>query len=435
MSDQTLQKLPPQSTEAEESILSACMLGAAQDVAELLIPGDFYRTAHQKIFETITFLVDSKTEVDITTVVNHLREQNELEDIGGAANLARLIDSVPSATSIKDHAAIIKAQSQKRQIIKICSETIQHCYNGQNADQILTKHDQELLKVKVHQGEFVKMGDKLPELLAKWEEMALNPGPTGLICGLADVDKMFGGFQGSSLYVIAARPGMGKTAFGMRVARGVGCKGIPVLQMSLEMSTAQLVTREMSCAAGINGQRFMTGDLNSQHWNSIASASEQVAQLPIWVDDTPQATIKECQSKIRQFHRKHGRCLVLLDYLDYIKGADSDRKDLEIGTITKGLKASAKDHDIPVILFAQLNRNCESRPDKRPEVRDLRNSGEIEQDADVIAFLYRDEVYNPDTKNPNVAEFIVRKFRNGKTGKVFLTWIAHRTTFESIIRP
>lgn len=434
MDDITLNKLPPQAIEAEESILSACMLGAAQDVVEILSADDFYRSSHIKIFKIIEDLISKKINIDLTTVVDALRNNSELNEIGGVSFITRLIDVIPSATSIHDYGAIIKAQAQKRQIIKICAETIQHCYNNKNADLILTKHDQELSKIKLHKGNFIKMGDKLPELLERWEQMSLNPGATGLKCGLSDVDRKLGGFQGSTFYVIGGRPGMGKTAFGMRIARGVAHNNFPVFEISLEMSTAQLVTREISCVSGVDGERFLTGDLNKEHWRRIARSSDQVSELSIWVDDTPQVTIKECQSKIRQFYRKHGKCLVIIDYLDYIQGNISDRKDLEIGTITKALKASAKEHDIPIVLFCQLNRNCEKRDNKRPEIRDLRNSGEIEQDADIIAFLYRDEFYNQETKYPGVAELIIRKFRHGKIGTVFLTWIDHRTTFESIAR-
>jgi replicative DNA helicase len=298
----------------------------------------------------------------------------------------------------------------------------------------MSAHDQALSSVKLHQGGFVKIGDVLPGMLEKWEKMALSPDLQGIPCGLSDLDRKLGGFHGSELYVVGGRPGMGKTAWGMRVARGAARRMWPVLQISLEMSKEQLLTREISCASRIDSQRFRTGDLQQNHWVKIVEAGEKIDNLPIWIDDSPRASIKEVQSKIRQFYKKHGRCMVLIDYLDFLEGLKSDRKDLEIGTVTKGLKASAKEHDIPIILFVQLNRNCEKRDNKRPEVRDLRNSGEIEQDADIIAFIYRDEVYDPETENQGVAEFIIRKFRQGEPGTVFLRWIKHRTTFESIAR-
>ena len=199
------------------------------------------------------------------------------------------------------------------------------------------------------------------------------------------------------------------------------------------MSVDQLFTREVSCHSGIDGERFQTGRLDRQHWTKIAEASSHISELPIYVDDSPTSTITELQSKIRTFKKRYGRGLVIVDYLDYIRGLKSDRKDLEIGTVTKGLKASAKDHDLPIILFVQLNRDCENRPDKRPVIRDLRNSGEIEQDADTISFIYRHEVYDPeDEETKGKAEFIVRKYRQGKTGIIPLAYIGHRTTFENL---
>lgn len=434
--DPTIQKLPPQSIESEESFLSACLLGAAGDAVELLNPDDFYRSAHGKIFKAICSLSSSNEPVDLVTVMNALRDLNELEEIGGASYLSRLTDTVPSAMSVKTYAKIIKTCAKKRMVIEACSRTIQECYNGNKLPDILSKHDSELSQIKLHGGSFVKIGDLLPTMIDQWDDMINNPRLPGIPTGLIDIDRKFGGLPSPALIVIGARPGMGKSALGMRFARGAAQRGYPVAQISLEMSKEQLLTREVSCESGIDGERFSTGQLQRNHWERIAEASQRISTLPIYVDDSPTATIKEIQSKIRTFYKKHGRCLIEIDYLDYIRGEQSERKDLEIGTITKGLKASAKEHDIPIVLFVQLNRQCELRTDKRPVISDLRNSGEIEQDADVIAFIYRDEVYNEDQNNPNkgIAEFIVRKHRNGKTGPIKLAWIAHRTTFEDLAR-
>jgi replicative DNA helicase len=428
--DCTLQKLPPQCIEAEESVLSAAMLGSAEDIIELLNPEDFYRTGHQKIFAAITRLQSSGTNVDLTTVVGAIRDAGQLEECGGAAYIARIIDTVPGV-GIKDHCDMIKSASQKRMIIKMCSSTIQACYNGDKVDKILERIDMESAKIPVHSGSFYRIGDLLPEMLEKWEAMKNNPNPPGIPCGLSEIDRRFGGFQGSTLYVVAGRPGMGKTAWGMRVARGAAKSGFPSLQISLEMSKEQLTTREVSCESGVDGERFTTGEIQADQWVKIAEASENIHDKPLWTDDTPTSTVKEIQSKIRNFKKMHGRCIILVDYLDYIEGEASERKDLEIGTITKGLKAAAKTNDVPVILFSQLNRKCEERDNKRPVISDLRNSGAIEQDADVVAFLYRDEHYYPDTDRPGVGEFIIRKYRQGKIGTIYLTWIGHRTTYEN----
>lgn len=429
--DITYQKLPPHSIESEQSILSTAMLGGAIDVTELLTTDDFYRSAHRKIFETVSELVKTGTEVDMLTVSTKLREQDDLESAGGVSYISSLVDIVPASSSIAHHAKIIKTTANKRRMIEACSKTIQSCYEGGDLDELMARHDLQLNNITLHGGSFVKLGDILPGVIAEIEHRQKNPGPPGIPSGLVDVDRKLGGFQGSHLYIIAGRPGMGKTAFGMRVSRGAARNGFPCAWLSFEMSRGQLLAREISCQAGVDGERITNGEITRENWRAIVESGEKIDNLPIWVDDSPTATIKECQSKIRQFCKRHGRSMILIDYLDYIKGEKSDRKDIEIGTITKGLKASAKEHNIPVVLFVQLNRECENRTDKRPMIRDLRNSGEIEQDADVIAFLYRDVVYNATTKDPSLAEFIVRKFRNGKTGTVPLRWIDFRTTFEN----
>jgi replicative DNA helicase len=432
MNETMLQKIPPHNIEAEESILSSCLLGYAEEILECLCQDDFYRTAHQKIYSAITILSESKTEIDLITVISKLRDLNYLEEIGGASYLSNLVNAIPVSTSIKYHCKIIKEASQKRQIIKMCHKTIEKCFNGNEVDEIIGGLDKESQNIQIISGSFYKLGDLLPETIDALEKMKKNPGYPGIPCGLSDIDRKFGGFQGSTLYVVGGRPSMGKTAFGMKVSRGAAKGGFPVLQISLEMSKDQLIFRELSCSANVDGERFINGGLDETHWDDIIEAAEKIDQLPIYVDDSPTATIKEIQSKIRKFYKTHGRCLITIDYLDFIRGLASDRKDLEIGTITKGLKAAAKNHNIPIILFVQLNRDCEKRENKRPEIRDLRNSGEIEQDADIIAFLYRDEYYNPETEHRGVAEFIVRKFRNGKIGTVFLSWVNHRTTFENL---
>lgn len=441
MYEPLLQKLPPQSIEAEESIISAALLGAAQDVVELVSSEDFYRTAHKKTFAAIEDLIASRTEVDLVTLTCKLREKNELDEIGGAGYLARMVDTVPSSASIKDHAAFIKAASQKREIIRICGEITQECFNGSKVDEILGKLDYETSKITTHAGKAHKIGDLLNPLIERLESIAEDRRAgkqpiTGVKCGLADVDRLFGGFQPANLYVIGARPAMGKSALGMRFLRGAAKNGSPGLFISIEMSKEQTVTREVACESGVDGERFRSGDLTQSHWEKITNAAASISQLPIWIDDSPTANIKDVQSKIRQFAKQHGRCLVVIDYLQYIKGLESERKDIEIGTITRGLKASAKEHQIPIVLLAQLNRKLEERADKHPEVSDLRGSGEIEQDADVIAFLYRDEVYNKDPNNPNkgIAELDVKKFRDGKLNRIFLAWVDYMATFENLAR-
>lgn len=433
--EKNIGRIPPQAIDAEQSLLSAAMLGVAQDVVEQVSSFQMYRTGHKIIMSTIEDMVSKRQTVDIVTVIETLRSNGKLEEAGGASYVSRLTDDIPASISIRDHANLVKQAFKKRSVIATCTETISKCYDGERIEEILVRHDSALECIESNLNECVKYSDYLSAHLEKIEKRKASGGIPGIPCGLVDIDRKFGGFQGSRLHIVAGRPGMGKTAWGMRVARGAAKSGFPVLQISLEMSKGQLMDREISCIANVDGERIQNGDLEPCHWQNIVEASEYIYGMSIWVDDTPSVSIKECQAKIRQFYRKHGRCLILIDYLDYIRGNVSERKDIEIGTITKGLKAAAKEHDIPIILFVQLNRDCEKRiEDKRPEIRDLRNSGEIEQDADIIAFLYRDEVYKPETEHKGVAEFICRKYRQGKPGTIFLAWIAHRTTFENLER-
>lgn len=432
MRDIALQKLPPQSVEAEESILSACMLDHAKDIVDLLNADDFYRTPHQKIFSAIEDLVSQKINVDLTTVVSLLRDKESLEDVGGASYISRLIDIVPVSATIKDHVDIIKNASKKRKIIASCNKTIENCYNGAGVNEILIGLDREISSIDTHDGQCVRIGDLLEETLDGLEELKSNPGMSGIPTGLKDIDTKTGGLQGGELIVIGARPSMGKSALGMRFARGAAYAGHPALFISIEMPRGKVVKRELSCVSQVDGARFRNGDLSQSQWDKIIDAADTISEMPLWIDDSPTADIKSVQSKIRSWVRENGKGLVVADYLQYIRGLKSERKDIEIGTISRGLAVSAKDHDIPIVLLAQLSRSLESRPDKRPIMSDLRGSGEIEQDADIIGFLYRDEVYNPETKHKGVAELEFKKFRDGDPGKVWLTWVPHRTTFENL---
>lgn len=429
--------LPPQAIEAEKSVLCAAMLGASGEIVELLNSADFYRQAHVKIFDAISHLESNHVEVDMITVLNRLREVDALADAGGASYLSSLTNSVPSASSIKHYAGIIKDRAQKRKIITACHDTIKSCYEDKTANEILGELDQKTASIETQDNCFCKIGELLQPFIERLEDLKTNPRCSGIQSGLRDLDFKLGGFQPSNLYIIGARPSMGKSALGMRIGRGAAKSGSNVLFVSIEMSRWQLVARETSCQSGVDGERFRTGDLSASQWEKVIDAAETINDLPIWIDDTPKSDIKGLQIKIRSFIKENGRkSLIIVDYLQYIEGIKSERKDIEIGTVTRGLKESAREHGIPIILLAQLNRNLEQRTDKRPEISDLRGSGDIEQDADVIAFLYRDEVYNKDSNNPNkgIAELTVKKFREGKTGPIFLTWIEHRTTFEDLAR-
>lgn len=429
-------RTPPHCLEAEEYIIASALLGDAKEIVGILESSDFYKTAHATIFKVIEGMVNENIEVDLVSTVIRAQSLDILSECGGASNISKFLD-IPVSTSIKYHINQIKAASIKRQMIQANHNLSDKCFDN-NADpgELLAEYEANISTLRPQASPFYKLGDLIDTEIERLEKLMKNEEPPGITTGLVDIDDaLSGGFHDQYLYVIGARPGMGKTAFGTRICRGAGKKGFPSLQLQLEMSKEGILRRELSYQSGLNSQTFEDGNLNQWHWQKIINGSEKFYDLPMYVDDSSGATIWEIQSKIRQFVKRFGKALFVIDYLDYIKGLKSDRKDLEIGTVTKGLKATAKELNVPIVLFCQLSRQCEARDDKRPRLSDLRNSGEIEQDADFIAFLYRDGYYDENCDHENKAEFMIRKNRHGKNNTtVFLTWIPHVTTFENYQR-
>lgn len=427
-------KPPPHSVEAEESFLSACLLGAANEGVELLSPEDFYRTAHRHVFDAICDRAKHR-DVGVVSVIEYLRNNKQLEAIGGAAQVARLLDTVPSTGGLESCAEIIKRNATRRRVIEACSMASQACYESDDIDGILTNLGNRLLQAEqcLCADDWVKMGQLSDPMIEKWETQR-GKQVTGISTGLIDIDYFLSGWQPATLYIVAGRPSMGKTAFALKTARHAARCGYPVAFRSIEMSKEQIFTRATSDVSGVDSERLRSGDLDGTHWDAIVEAVGRINDLPIYIDDKPTEKIRTLQRNIRQFTKRYGKGLVVVDYLQYIEGEKAERYDLSIGSVSRGLKASARELDIPIVLLAQLNRSLESRDNKRPRKSDLRGSGEIEQDADVIAFLYRDEVYDPKTTEPGVAEFIIDKHRDGKIGTVKMAWVAHRATFENLAR-
>ena len=439
--DPSLQKLPPQSIEAEESIISAILLdnGTLLDVLEILAPEHFYRTAHQKIFAGISELFSKAEPVDLVTLTNVLRDNNQLEEIGGAAYLARIVDTVPSAVNVQHYARIVRDKASLRRLISKANEITQHCYDdGGDLDQVLDFAEASVFEISEdkHQAAFHPLSKIIESNIDALEERQGKQAlVTGVPTGFTRLDHMTSGLQGSDMIILAARPSMGKTAFALNMARNAAVDGnIPVAIFSLEMSKEQLSERMLCAEARVDSNRLRGGFLNPDDWNRITEAAGILSEAPIFIDDSPDISATSIRTKSRRLKMDKGLGLVVIDYLQLMRSRVSlERRDLEISEISRALKLLAKELGIPVVALSQLNRKLEERADKRPQLSDLRESGALEQDADVVAFIYRDEVYHKDENNPNrgTAEIIIAKQRNGPTGLVPLTFLGQYTRFEN----
>jgi replicative DNA helicase len=439
--DPSLQKLPPQSIEAEESILSAILLenSTLLDVLEILTPDDFYRTAHQRIFAAIEILFRKAEPVDLITMTNALREANQLEEIGGAAYLARLVDTVPSAINVAHYARIVRDKAALRRLIAKAGEITQRCFEDAGEfDQVLDFAEGAIFEISEnkHRAAFHPLSKiidiNIDALEKRQENRALV---TGIPTGYTRLDNMTSGLQGSDLIILAARPAMGKTALALNIARNAALGGnVPVAVFSLEMSKEQLSMRMLCSEARVDSSRLRSGFLNPEDWTRITDAASTLSEAPIYIDDSPDISATSIRTKSRRLKMDKDLGLIIIDYLQLMRGHESsERRDLEISDISRSLKLLAKELNVPVLALSQLNRKLEERSDKRPQLSDLRESGALEQDADVVAFIYRDEVYNKDENNPNrgTAEVILAKQRNGPTGVVPLTFLGVHTRFEN----
>jgi replicative DNA helicase len=439
--DPSLQKLPPQSLEAEESILSAILLDNSTllDILEILTPEDFYRSAHQKIFAGITELFSRAEPVDLVTLTNLLRDNNHLESVGGAAYLARLVDTVPSAINVQHYARIVRDKSSLRRLIAKANDITQHCYNDSgNLDDVLNFAESAVFEISEdkHQAAFHPISKIIESNIDALEErQGQRALVTGVPTGYTRLDHITSGLQGSDLIILAARPSMGKTAMALNMARHAAVEGnVQVAIFSLEMSKEQLSERMLCAEARVDSNRLRGGFLNPEDWHRITEAASVLSEAPLFIDDSPDISATSIRTKSRRLKMDKGLGLIIIDYLQLMKGRTStERRDLEISEISRALKLLAKELNVPVLALSQLNRKLEERSDKRPQLSDLRESGALEQDADVVAFIYRDEVYNKDENNPNrgTAEILVAKQRNGPTGVVPLTFLNAYTRFEN----
>jgi replicative DNA helicase len=438
-------RIPPHSLEAEASVLGGLLLdnSAWDRVGDMLTENDFYRYEHRQVFTAIHSLVNNSRPADVITVFEQLQSLGKAEEVGGVAYLNSLAQYVPSATNIRRYAEIVRERSILRKLVSASDEISTNAFNpqGRAVAQILDEAEQKIFSIgeegsRMKQG-FQAMESLVVELLDRVEEMSLNPNDiTGVATGFYDFDRMTSGLQPGDLIVLAARPSMGKTALAINIAEHVALnEGLPVAVFSMEMGAAQLAIRIVGSIGRIDQGRLRTGKLTPDEWPRLTESIEKLRNVSLHIDETPGLTPSELRANARRLARQCGKLgLIVVDYLQLMSGSssDGDNRATEIGEISRGLKMLAKELQCPVIALSQLNRSVEQRTDKRPMMSDLRESGAIEQDADVIMFIYRDDYYNKDSKEPGVAEVIIGKQRNGPTGTVKLAFLKPITKFESL---
>ena len=438
--DAEIKGLPPYSLEAEQSVIGSMILDreAITTGMETLMPEDFYQPDLKVIFESIIDLFNKNKAVDLVTLENKLKDDGVLDQIGGINYLSKLAMSVPTSAHIKNYAQIVKEKAVLRKLIKTSKDIIASSYDGKNKlEDVLNDAEEKIFNIMQDRRteEFSSIKDLVVPTLNKIEMIHKNQGKvTGIPTGFVDLDYKTAGLQPSDLILIAARPSMGKTAIALNIAQYAAIKeNASTAIFSLEMSKEQLVNRLLCSEAMVDAQKVRTGDLEDEDWAKIASGSSVLSNAPIYIDDTPGITVSEMKAKCRKLKLERGLDLIFIDYLQLMSGnGKTESRQQEISEISRSLKALAREMEAPVIALSQLSRACESRADHRPMLSDLRESGAIEQDADVVMFLYRDEYYNPETEAKNQGELIIAKQRNGPTGTIHLVWMGQYTRFASM---
>ncbi len=439
-------RVPPHSLEAESSVLGGLLLdnSAWDRVGDLINDTDFYRYEHRLVYSAIAHLVNASKPADVITVFERLQSQGKADEVGGLVYLNSLAQYVPSAANIRRYAEIVRERAILRKLVTASDEIATAAFNSQGRPvaKILDEAEQKIFNIgeegsRMKQG-FQGMDTLVVDLLDRVQEMADNPNDiTGVPTGFYDLDRMTAGFQAGDMIVLAARPSMGKTALAINIAEHVALnEGLPVAVFSMEMGAAQLAVRIVGSIGRINQTHLRNGKLTDDEWPRLTEAIEKLRNISLHIDETPGLTPSELRANARRLARQCGKLgLIVVDYLQLMSGSSSssnENRATELGEISRGLKMLAKELQCPVIALSQLNRSVEQRTDKRPMMSDLRESGAIEQDADIIMFIYRDEYYNKDSKEPGVAEVIIGKQRNGPTGTVKLAFLNQLTRFESL---
>ncbi|MDH3443803.1 MAG: replicative DNA helicase [Deltaproteobacteria bacterium] len=441
--EDNLRKIPPQNLEAESSVLGGILLEneAINIVLELLRPEDFYRESHRKIFRAMIELADRGDPADVITLSECLKGRNELEAVGGTAYLVSLADFVPTAANIAHYARIVREKAILRSLISCATDIATRGYEEQgNIDEFLDSAEKVIFDIseKKIKASFVSVGEMIKDTLKTVEKLfERKEMVTGVPTGYEDLDKLTAGLQPADLIIVAGRPGMGKTAFALNIAANAAFNGTGAAVFSLEMAKEQLVLRMLCSEARVNSSKVRSGYLREGDFPLLAKAAGKLHDAPIYIDDTPAISVLELRAKARRLLRDRSKKvgLIVVDYLQLMRGmANANNREQEISEISRSLKALAKELNVPVIALSQLNRKVEDRTGRKPQMSDLRESGAIEQDADVIMFIYREELYDKNNENiKGKAEVIVEKQRNGPTGIVNLTFLGEFTRFENYI--
>lgn len=438
---QIIDRVPPHNNEAEQSVIGAIFLEpqALITASEVLIPEDFYRTAHQKIFNTMILLSDKGQAIDVVTVTEELSAKKELEDVGGISYLTEIANAVPTAANILHYARIVEEKALLRRLIRVATTIVEDGYTREDEVEILlSEAEKKMMEVanRKNAGDFRHIKDVLVETYDNIELLHTQKGDvTGVPTGFRDLDKITAGFQPNDLIIVAARPSVGKTAFALNVAQNVATKtDTNVAIFSLEMGAEQLVMRMLCAEGNIDAQVLRTGALQAEDWRKLTMAMGSLSHAGIFIDDSSGIRVNDIRSKCRRLQQEHGLGMIIIDYLQLIQGSggSSDNRQQEVSEISRSLKGLARELKLPVIALSQLSRGVEQRQDKRPMMSDLRESGSIEQDADIVSFLYREDYYDKETENENMIEIIIAKQRNGPTGTVTLAFAKEYNKFVNV---
>lgn len=422
-----MDRVPPQNLEAETSVLGSILLDkeAIIRVADILVPDDFYSDAYRIIYEEMLWLFEHHQPIDIITLTNRIEEKNELENIGGASILSQLANSVPSAAHVANYAKIVSDKALLRRLISSANEINSMAYDSTGEpSEILDKAEQKIFNVseKHLKENFISLKTVLTDSFDRIDELHKDKDKLrGIPTGFKSLDYVLAGLQASDLIVIAGRPSVGKTAFALNIAHNVAVKEqIPVAIFSLEMSKEQLVDRLLASEAGIDSWKLRTGNLDDNDFLKINHALGTLAEAPLYIDDSSLINVLEMRTKARRLQSEHGLGLIVIDYLQLMSGNNPENRVQEVSAISRALKGLARELNVPVVALSQLSRAVEQRPSKIPMLSDLRESGSIEQDADVVMFVYREEVYDEETTRKNITDILIRKHRNGPIGQAEL---------------
>ncbi|MBY7145136.1 replicative DNA helicase [Virgibacillus sp. NKC19-3] len=441
MSDDWNDRIPPHNIEAEQSVIGAIFLEpeSFSTASELLVAEDFYRAGHQRIFQAMMSLADKGEPIDVVTVTTYLQNQKTLDEAGGVTYLSEVAGSVPTAANMEYYSKIVEEKALLRRLIRAATDIVTSGFEKEDdVETVLNEAEKNILEVSSRQqtGAFKTIKDVLIEVYDTIEQLhQATSDITGIPTGFRDLDRITSGFQRNDLIIVAARPSVGKTAFALNVAQNVAVNNDEnVAIFSLEMGADQLVQRMLCAEGNIDSQRLRNGQLQADDWSKLTMAMGSLSNAGIYIDDSPGIRVSEIRSKCRRLKQEDGLGMILIDYLQLIQGTGSSRENRqqEVSEISRELKGLARELNVPLIALSQLSRGVESRQDKRPMMSDLRESGSIEQDADIVGFLYRDDYYDAESEKENIIEIIISKQRNGPTGSVELAFVKEYNKFVDL---